>query len=216
MALSPDPAFDARSPYRSVRERTSAKRMGMYWFLGALAILFVSSVLAYVWMRVFNPLSPPFGVLAPPAVLWVSTVALLASSGTIHQALVAIRREQQTRFQRWLIATVVLTTVFFVSQFIAIGDLLALHFDPSNFSGKLLKMPLFGFIVALIVLHGLHVLGGLIPMGVVMKKAFTGGYDHESYAGVIFFAMYWHFLDLVWLCLFGLFAVESLAPLLHS
>jgi cytochrome c oxidase subunit 3 len=54
--------------------------------------------------------------------------------------------------------------------------------------------------------HALHVLGGLIGLGVTTAHAFQGRYDHENYVGVKSAAMYWHFLDGVWIIMYlGIF-----------
>jgi heme/copper-type cytochrome/quinol oxidase subunit 3 len=59
----------------------------------------------------------------------------------------------------------------------------------------------FGFYV-LTGLHALHVIGGLVPLGITTAHARRGAYTASSHAGVDFIAMYWHFLGAVWLVLF--------------
>ncbi len=59
-----------------------------------------------------------------------------------------------------------------------------------------------GMIFFLIIVHAAHLIGGLIPLGIVTHHAFRSRYDHEAYNPVKYVAMYWHFLDVVWLCLF--------------
>jgi heme/copper-type cytochrome/quinol oxidase subunit 3 len=58
-----------------------------------------------------------------------------------------------------------------------------------------------------VLIHALHVLGGVIYLAIVTQRALAGRYDHEHYTGVKHAAMYWHFLDLVWLMMFGTFLV---------
>ena len=72
---------------------------------------------------------------------------------------------------------------------------------------------LYGLIVLLIALHALHVIGGLVPLGIVTVRAFRGSYrnasndaDHNDDAecdAVQRCALYWHFLDIVWFAMFG-------------
>jgi cytochrome c oxidase subunit 3 len=54
-----------------------------------------------------------------------------------------------------------------------------------------------------VLLHAAHVVGGIILLALVARKAFRGGYDHEHHLGVHHAALYWHFLDIVWLVMFG-------------
>ena len=69
------------------------------------------------------------------------------------------------------------------------------------------------FVLAM--LHALHVVGGMIGMGIVFVRAWQGRYDHESYFAIRFSALYWHFLDVVWLLMlvaFGIAAALSKLP----
>ena len=54
----------------------------------------------------------------------------------------------------------------------------------------------------LILLHALHVVGGIIYLIMVQVGAVSGLYDHESHAPVKHAAIYWHFLDIVWILMF--------------
>ena len=47
----------------------------------------------------------------------------------------------------------------------------------------------------------------LIPLGITTKRAFDGRYTAESHRGVWLCSTYWHFLDAVWLMMFGTFLV---------
>jgi hypothetical protein len=49
--------------------------------------------------------------------------------------------------------------------------------------------------------HGVHVLGGMIPIAILMVHALRGKLlpHHTEYVG-----LYWHFVDLVWIFLFPL------------
>ncbi len=63
---------------------------------------------------------------------------------------------------------------------------------------------LYGLMLMLIALHAAHVIGGLIPLGVVTGRSLRGAYHAGRHAGVRYVATYWHFLDAVWLIMFGL------------
>jgi cytochrome c oxidase subunit 3 len=58
-------------------------------------------------------------------------------------------------------------------------------------------------------LHGLHVVGGLIPLVVVARRAAAGRYGSADHNGLVLCAMYWHFLDVVWITLFVALQVAS-------
>ena len=69
---------------------------------------------------------------------------------------------------------------------------------------------LYGFtFYVLTALHAGHVIGGLIPLWIVMRRAFAGRYSSFFYGGVKHVGMYWHFLDVVWVIIFVVLMVGS-------
>ncbi|MEO1236538.1 MAG: cytochrome c oxidase subunit 3 [Planctomycetota bacterium] len=209
---APSPAPFSSPPGHRVPR--GAGRLGMWLFLAGLAMLFLSSMLAYVLVRwsktrtvyfpgtdnVYQaPTAPPLGSIHPPMGLFISTLVILASSFTIHLALKNVRLERQKRFRGALIATLVLSVLFLLVQTPSLWSLFAGH-DAANLDNTML-----GMIFALIVIHALHVIGGIIPLGVVTYRAGQDRYDHEHYEPVRHVALYWHFLDVVWLFMFGVF-----------
>ena len=49
--------------------------------------------------------------------------------------------------------------------------------------------------------HALHVLGGFVPLGIVLHRAKRREYSSSRHEGVRFCVQYWHFLAVVWLVL---------------
>lgn len=66
-----------------------------------------------------------------------------------------------------------------------------------------------GLLSVMILLHGLHFTGGLVALATVTRRGLAGRYDHEYHAGVRLCALYWRFLDVVWLIMFGMFLLTS-------
>ena len=145
----------------------------------------------------FPATAPPLGTIDLPALLWLSTLVILASSVTAHLALQNVRRERQSKFRGMLIATLVLSILFLLVQAPSLGGLIAEHFAEGNDNTML------GLIFFLVLLHALHVVGGIVPLAVTTYKAGQGRYDHEHYGPVKNMALYWHFLDGVWLFMFA-------------
>ncbi len=172
--------------------------IGMWLFLASLAMLFLSSMLGYVAIRAFAGNRPPFGRLTFPWELWLSTALVLAASLTIHLAVNNVRRERLAAFRKWMVVTSGLAVMFCIVQTPAMIDLLNQHQ-----ALKATGLTLYGVVFFLILLHALHVAGGIIFLGLVTFKAFHNRYDHESYIGPRHAAMYWHFLDVVWIVMFS-------------
>lgn len=167
--------------------------IGMIAALTAVAMLFVAFTTAYLARRQ----EPGWGALVMPPVLWLTTAVLLASSGTLEWARRRIAAGDIRGLQRGLAATAWLGGAFVLGQIVAWRSLAAQGaYISSN--------PHSGFFYLLTGAHGAHLLGGLTALGVIVWKAHAGRYGVASHAGIGVFALYWHFMDLLWLYLFAL------------
>lgn len=193
-----------RTPYKNMALPSGTLTFGLMLFLAALTMFFIAGIASFVVIRISGPNSPPMGDLKMPFGLWVSTGLLLASGFTFHQAVQHVKRERQVPFRRDIILTVLLTLAFLIVQAFSLSELLASH-EVNRVRG----FALYSLVMSLVIIHAVHVVGGLVPLGVVTSKAFKGMYDHESYEGVRHCAMYWHFLDVVWLIMIGTFVIAS-------
>jgi cytochrome c oxidase subunit 3 len=171
--------------------------VGMWLFLAALTMLFAATMLAYLIIRTHGPSSPALHTIHFPRMLWLSTAAILAGSYTIHQAVHAAQHERQLLMRRYLILTCALALLFVSIQIPSLASLLSQH-QTSSSQG----LGLYGLVFVLILVHALHVVGGIIGLAVTTIHARQGRYDHEHFNGIKHAAMYWHFLDIVWLVMF--------------
>lgn len=186
------------APDASSHTPPRARTIGMILLLASLGMLFAASVVGYLVIRLFSRNAPPPGQLELSFLLWISSAIILLSSVTVGLALKSIRRDQQDRFRLFLILTAALSVLFVAVQAPALWGLLDQH-AALRHQG----VHLYGLVFVLILIHALHVLGGLIALGRVVTKALAGRYDRENHADVRFVAMYWHFLDVVWIVLFA-------------
>jgi cytochrome c oxidase subunit 3 len=92
--------------------------------------------------------------------------------------------------RRWLLATMTLGAAF-LALLIREWIVIPLKIDENPFGT--IFYTLTGF-------HGLHVLGGVVAMGVLMWRTWYRGLKHGS---VEVISYYWHFVDIVWLALFS-------------
>jgi heme/copper-type cytochrome/quinol oxidase subunit 3 len=169
----------------------------MVLILLSLGMLFFVSILGYVLIRVRGPMSPPLGAINVPMGLWLSTAVVMAGSVTMHLAVQDVRRERQGALRRWLLATLVIAVIFVTLQIVFLRQL--------HDIGESQGLTLYRLVSFLIFLHGLHVIGGVISLVFVCLGAHLGKYDHEQYSPVRNAALYWHFLDGVWLTMFFVF-----------
>jgi cytochrome c oxidase subunit 3 len=193
----------AKCPFADEEERFIAGRFGMTLFLVSLAMLFAASIIGFVVIRVTAGDAWPANLPSLPWQLWLSTAVLVASSVSMQRALLAARAGRSVDLRRGLEITLVLAAVFLILQvwswaswLTALGDRLGGEDAQAH------RFALSGFYV-LSGVHALHVIGGLVPMTVVTRRARRGRYSARRHGGVQYCAMYWHFLDGVWLTLFA-------------
>jgi heme/copper-type cytochrome/quinol oxidase subunit 3 len=194
----------------------------MWLVLATLSMLFISSMLLYLLMRmhVFGNTSDI--AIEIPKSAWLSTIVILVGSVTIHQAIAAIRFDKRDRCVKWLYITSAIALLFLIVQTPTMWQILSEHraiaqkVMSQQTQGQPRPVSLYGLVFVLILLHAMHVIGGIIALAVVTARAKQGVYDHENYMGVQFAARYWHFLDIVWICMFTMFLVAGSNPLQGS
>jgi cytochrome c oxidase subunit 3 len=195
-----------------------AGTLGIGILVGSLTILFISSLIAFAFYRANFLKSVTINL---PDGLWISTLLLLTSSVTVHMAKKEIDRDHERRCAHWLTATLALGAAFLAMQVL---NWLALNAQLHQSEHAVSAISLVGqsqlgglskadaalverhvMLVAFYmftVLHALHVIAGLIPLGVVNIKAYKGKYSRNYHPGIRYINIYWHFLDVIWLVIF--------------
>lgn len=194
------------SPFATPAARIAAGTMGMRLFLLSLGILFAASLIGYVSIRM-TALGKAVDIPPLPRALWASTALLLVSSATVQAAVNAARAERWDRLRRAVTATTVLGFAFLAVQTACWIDWAGPMRE--TLAGSERRFLLTAFYV-LTGLHAAHVVGGLVPLSVITSRAWRGRYpDGGGHAGVLYAALYWHFLDGVWIVLFATLLVGS-------
>ena len=195
-----------------------AGTLGVSLLVGALSILFVSSLIGFFIFR--SNFHYAVSIHLPPG-LWLSTIILLISSVTMHRAISAIKRDQLPVLRRGLRFTLELGLIFLIIQGFnwfelhyavrANSAILAAFNGPAASTeggippgeGPLIEAHvLLVVFYAFTVLHALHVIGGIIPLAVTTIRARGNVYSRNYHPGVRYCAIYWHFLDAVWILIF--------------
>jgi heme/copper-type cytochrome/quinol oxidase subunit 3 len=173
--------------------------VGMVLFLAALFMLFVAGLVGFVWIRLANEKKAPAGTIHLPVELWLSTVLVIGVSIALSRANTQIRLGKQRSLRNRLTAALALAIGFLTVQTPAMIQLLSEH-EQFRSSG----MHLYGFIFFLVLLHAMHVVGGMVALIFVTIKAQRGGYEGESTSAIRNTTLYWHFLDVVWIVMFAI------------
>jgi len=170
-----------------------AKKLALSVFLAVVAVLFMLLIIAYGGRMAYEDWRP-----APQLrLLWANTFVLILSSFALQWAQYSVRRGQMDAMRVGLLAAGAFTVVFLFGQVLAWRQLgTMVHFEVTN--------PAIAFFYLITGVHGLHLLGGLVAWGRTVAKVW-GDFDVAKIGqSVELCTVYWHFLLLVWLVLFGL------------
>jgi cytochrome c oxidase subunit 3 len=178
-----------------------AGSIGIVILIASLSILFAASMVAFLairfqYMQSHNGAWPPGGMPHLPQSLWISTAVILSASVMVHKALKAVQAEDDKGLVRYLWATMAVGGLFLILQAANWWEFWRALGNTS------LEGPYKGMFFVLTGLHAAHVVGGLIPLAVLLPRAAKSRYSRNFHPGVRYVAAYWHFLDVVWCVLF--------------
>jgi cytochrome c oxidase subunit 3/cytochrome c oxidase subunit I+III len=189
----------------------AARGRSLAWWGMVMTILTEGTLFAlllFVYFYLFS-LAPewPLGGIRPPELLVVSvrTVLLLASSATMSIAERSIRRGHPGVTKLFMVLTFLLGAVFLAGH---VEEMLRL---PTEFTWS---TNAYGSLFYVIVnFHGLHLAVGLILLAFTYAALTRGRYTAQDHEGLQVAAMYWHFVDVVWVFVFPtLYLVPNLLP----
>ena len=128
--------------------------------------------------------------------LW-NTIVLLSSSGTVHFAHIALKENNRKRFNFWLGITVCLAFIFVILQ-------AAEYYEAYAHLGLTLNSGVYGTTFFMLTgFHGMHVLiGGIFLLTQLFRSTGFKHFTEKEHFGFEAASWYWHFVDVVWVCLF--------------
>ena len=153
--------------------------------------IFVIAYIYYIGKSLSGP--TPRQVLELPI---FTTVCLLSSSITVHQAVNGLRHQKWTAFKAWLAATVFLGSIFIIGTGLEWYKLI--YQD-----GFTLQTNLFGTsFYSLVGLHASHVIVGLLMLSITLILGLMGKVKQEHADRFHALSLYWHFVDAIWVVVF--------------
>ncbi len=185
-------------------EAAETVMFGFWLFLMSDAILFGMVFATYV-----ISLNATVGGPGPHDVydiksIFIETLLLLISSFTFGMASLALKyRHSTTRLLGWLGVTLLLGLGFLALELHDILGMFAKGGVPNRS----------GFLSAffdLVPLHGLHVSAGCLWLVCLVGQIARFGIDREVKLGIMRLALFWHFLDIVWIAIFSVVYLAGL------
>ena len=162
--------------------------VSMFMMFAGLTSAFIVSKSRVDWLKDFQL----------PTAFYVSTALIVACSVTFHLAKKAIQKDNRSLTMMMLLATLLLGVLFVVSQFEGFGQIIASGYYMTG-QGSSITVT-FLYIIAF--MHLLHLAGGIISLLIIIYNHFKQKYNSTQTLGIELGAMYWHFLDLLWVLLF--------------
>ena len=127
--------------------------------------------------------------------VFVETMLLLFSSITFGFGMIAMKRKDVTGLKRWLQVTFLLGLGFIGMEVYEFHHLITEGYGPQ-------ASAFLSAFFTLVGTHGLHVTFGLIWLAVCYHQLSTKGLNDNMAMRFNCLSLFWHFLDIVWICVF--------------
>jgi cytochrome c oxidase subunit III len=204
--------------FHSMKQQTSAEKLGMWLFLAQELLFFSGLFLAYSLGRYFYPET----YLAAHELLdWkmgaINTVVLLFSSLTMALAVRSAQINDTPGIKRYLWITILCGAVFMVIKYFEYAHKFHVGLLPGKFfSADVTQLGVpeippnfhpavfFGVYFVMTATHGLHVVIGMGVMLWLLVKASRNEFSSTNYVAIENTGLYWHLVDLIWIYLFPL------------
>ena len=168
------------------------KKFILWLFVVSIVMLFAAMTSAYLVRRAEGN----WLEFEIPSVFWYSTVVLLLSSISMHWAYRAAKKDDFGVLRTAISITFAFGLAFLVMQFMGWKDLVAQNvYFVGNPSGS--------FMYVFTGLHGFHLISGLFVLLFALRAAFQLKIHAKNLTQIEICMTYWHFLDILWVYLFG-------------
>ncbi|HYP14747.1 MAG TPA: cytochrome c oxidase subunit 3 family protein [Bryobacteraceae bacterium] len=200
--------------FATFEQQFDASKIGMWLFLATEILLFGGLFVGFALAQAANPeafvaahhhLDKNLGAL--------NTVVLLISSFTMVMAVHSASTNKQRPLIINLVITLICAAVFLVVKYFEYDHKIHDGLLPGAFYHGSADPPnqfvFFSFYFMMTGLHGLHILGGMVAISWVLRRAIRGDFNNVYYTPVDLVGLYWHLVDLIWIYLFPLLYLIS-------
>jgi len=175
-------------------------KLGMWVFLAGDAMSFGALLAGYGALRYSSGDWPiPSRTLGIQLTAFM-TFLLICSSVTMVKGLAAIQHGDQAALRRFLCLTIAGGLTFLGMQAFEWTHLIkeGMSLTGNPFGASLFSTTFF----CLTGFHGCHVFAGVVYLSCILVQAMRGRYTATDHNPVEIVALYWHFVDLVWILVF--------------
>ena len=170
-------------------------KLGMWNFLAGDAMSFGGLLAGYGALRYGDPNWP-----VPSSILGIQLTAamtflLVCSSVTMVESLAGFKAGNQAKLRKFLLMTITGGVLFLCCQ--------AYEWTHLIEHGESIRKNNFGATFFILTgFHGMHVFSGVCYLSVILARALMGAYENPHNNELEIAALYWHFVDLIWILVF--------------
>jgi cytochrome c oxidase subunit 3 len=191
--------MENRMTFEEEQERKGKTYKLLLWFaMISICMIFAGLTSAYVvsksrpdWLKDFQL----------PIAFLSSTIAMLLSSFTFYSALQTMKKGNRNQTTILLLFTLALGIAFIALQLKGFGQVIE---NGYFFTGSESNVTT-SFLYITVLVHIAHLLGGIISLLIVIYNHYKQKYNSTQTLGIELSAMYWHFMDFIWVYLFLFF-----------
>lgn len=192
------------SQKNELRHRNDVAQLGFWIYLMTDLMLFAAFFATFMVLKHgVNGGPGPADIVVPGFVL-VQTIILLASSFTCGLAYISLRAKKSKHALNYLGMTIILGLAFLGMEIYEFGNL---FLEGHSWTASAFLSGFFG----LVGLHGLHIFTGLIWAIMLGDYISKKGSTEHALRKFGLFAVFWHFLDLVWIFIFSIVYMMGVA-----
>jgi cytochrome o ubiquinol oxidase subunit 3 len=188
-------AHDLNSVRAAARADTEVN-FGFWVYLMSDVIIFSMLFLVYVDLSQRYAGGPTAADVFELRGVFLETMALLFSSLTFGLGMVSLHQGRRAHVMGWLAATFVLGAFFLGHE---LSEFAHLIHEGASFTRSGFLSAFFGLVGT----HGAHVFFGLIWVAVMIVQIQLRGLTPQVASRLARLSLFWHFLDLVWICVFS-------------
>ena len=207
--------------FESLENQKESASLGMWVFLAQEVMFFGGLFMAYILYRNLYHGAFEYGShLLNWKLGFFNTIVLIGSSVTMAMAVHSAALGQRTRIVGWLLATILLGSVFlgvkvveYTEKFhhnLVPGETFGLPYEGMDAQHAMpdnMRRPTqvyYSLYFAMTGLHALHMIIGIPILAGIAWFAWKGEYSARFHTPVELVGLYWHFVDIVWIFLFPL------------
>lgn len=180
------------------RRRIHPHKFNLYLGIGSIVMMFAGLTSAYIVAKAHGT----WATIIMPWEFYASTAAIVLSSITVHLGVKAFKNREMPKYKMLITATLVLGLLFAALQGVGFWHLF-------NGGVRMNGTRSESFIYIIPGLHLAHMIGGIFALIIVFFRAFRTRVKVYNATGLEIAAIYWHFVDILWIYLFVFFLANQ-------